>query len=70
MRLLKNKTRIQLDFTKEAIKDLDFVQKKLGAASRAEVFRRSLKLMKYALDENLNLLFVNDDGTAKTFMIF
>ncbi len=41
------KYRVQLDFSKEALEELDALQKKLHAASRAEVVRNALGVLKW-----------------------
>ena len=41
------KYRVQLDFSKEALGELDTLQKKLHAASRAEVVRNALGVLKW-----------------------
>ena len=41
------KYRVQLDFSKEALDELDSLQTKLHAASRAEVVRNALGILKW-----------------------
>jgi hypothetical protein len=47
------KTRVQFDFTVEQLAMLDKLKGKMGASSRAEVVRRSLKLLGTALDGDI-----------------
>jgi metal-responsive CopG/Arc/MetJ family transcriptional regulator len=44
---ITEKYRVQLDFSKEALEELDTLQRKLHAASRAEVVRNALGVLKW-----------------------
>lgn len=44
----QEKFRVQLDFSKDALKELDILQEKLHATSRAEVIRNALGVLKWA----------------------
>ena len=51
MAMHKSRTkRVQFDFTEPAVRQLDELVAETGAASRAEVVRRALGLLKAALD--------------------
>jgi metal-responsive CopG/Arc/MetJ family transcriptional regulator len=54
------KTRLQFDFTDEALGELDELKGATGAANRAEVIRQSLRLLQWTLeqtrDENATVL--------------
>jgi hypothetical protein len=45
------KSRVQLDFSAEALYELDQLKTKIGAASRAEVVRYSLRTLQWVLDQ-------------------
>jgi len=47
------KYRVQLDFSKEALEELDSLQEKLHASSRAEVVRNALGVLKWATNHVL-----------------
>jgi metal-responsive CopG/Arc/MetJ family transcriptional regulator len=54
------KTRLQFDFTDEALGELDELKRATGAANRAEVIRQSLRLLQWTIeqtrDENATVL--------------
>jgi metal-responsive CopG/Arc/MetJ family transcriptional regulator len=54
------KTRLQFDFTDEALGELDELKGATGATNRAEVIRQSLRLMQWTIeqirDENATVL--------------
>lgn len=48
---MKEKERIQFDFTIEALRRLDQIKEKSGATSRAEAIRNALRLYEWFIDE-------------------
>jgi metal-responsive CopG/Arc/MetJ family transcriptional regulator len=54
------KTRLQFDFTDEALSELDELKGATGATNRAEVIRQSLRLLQWTIeqirDENATVL--------------
>jgi metal-responsive CopG/Arc/MetJ family transcriptional regulator len=54
------KTRLQFDFTEDALGELDDLKNATGAPSRAEVIRQSLRLLQWTIeqtrDENATVL--------------
>ena len=54
------KTRLQFDFTDEALSELDELKSETGASTRAEVIRQSLRLLQWTIeqtkDENATVL--------------
>jgi metal-responsive CopG/Arc/MetJ family transcriptional regulator len=54
------KTRLQFDFTEDALSELDELKGATGAANRAEVIRQSLRLLQWTIeqtrDENATVL--------------
>jgi metal-responsive CopG/Arc/MetJ family transcriptional regulator len=54
------KTRLQFDFTDEALNELDELKGATGATNRAEVIRQSLRLLQWTIeqtrDENATVL--------------
>jgi len=54
------KTRLQFDFTEDALGELDELKALTGASNRAEVIRQSLRLMQWTIeqirDENATVL--------------
>lgn len=46
---MSNKTRLQFDFTQEAVDHLEELRSRMDAASKAEVVRRALRLLDYAV---------------------
>ena len=62
---MSDKNRVQFDFTKEALDHLDALRVKLDAASRAEVIRRALRLLDYAIvqkEQGFKLVIREPDG--------
>jgi hypothetical protein len=60
------KIRVQFDFNKQSLENLDSLVKALNASSRAEVLRRALTLLAEAIDESREgrrLGFMNKDGS-------
>jgi len=45
------KTRLQFDFTDEALGELDELKSLIGANNRAEVIRQSLRLLQWTVEE-------------------
>ncbi|HZB88368.1 MAG TPA: hypothetical protein VE291_06910 [Terracidiphilus sp.] len=45
------KTRLQFDFTDEALHELDDLKSVTGASNRAEVIRQSLRLLQWILEQ-------------------
>jgi metal-responsive CopG/Arc/MetJ family transcriptional regulator len=45
------KTRLQFDFSEEALKELEQLQEDTGLPTRAELIRQSLKLVQWMLNE-------------------
>jgi metal-responsive CopG/Arc/MetJ family transcriptional regulator len=54
------KTRLQFDFTDEALGELDELKSATGASNRAEVIRQALRLLQWTIeqtkDENATVL--------------
>ncbi len=54
------KTRLQFDFTEDALSELDELKGATGASNRAEVIRQSLRLLQWTIeqtrDENATVL--------------
>jgi hypothetical protein len=48
------KTRLQFDFTDDALGELDELKSATGAPSRAEVIRQSLRLLQWTVDQTQN----------------
>ena len=48
---VNSKKRLQVDFTEDALKELDEVQRLSGLATRAELIRQSLGFYRWLLDE-------------------
>jgi Arc/MetJ-type ribon-helix-helix transcriptional regulator len=48
------KHRLQLDFSDEALKDLDALKETTGMPNRAEVIRQALRLLQWTLNETQN----------------
>ena len=49
--VVTDKIRIQLDFTREAFDELETLGKKVGASTRAEVVRYSLRILQWTLQQ-------------------
>lgn len=45
------KTRLQFDFTEDALNELDELKGATGATNRAEVIRQSLRLMQWTIEQ-------------------
>jgi len=45
------KTRLQFDFTDEALGELDDLKSATGASNRAEVIRQSLRLLQWTIEQ-------------------
>ena len=63
-----NHKRLKFDFAPEAVESLDRLVSDLGAASRAEVIRRALRLMQRAVDaerEGGMLVIQESDGRER-----
>lgn len=45
------KTRLQFDFTEDALSELDELKNATGAPSRAEVIRQSLRLLQWTIEQ-------------------
>ena len=45
------KTRLQFDFTDEALNELDELKGATGATNRAEVIRQSLRLLQWTIEQ-------------------
>jgi len=63
------KTRLQFDFTDEALGELDDLKSATGAPSRAEVIRQSLRLLQWTIeqtrDENATVLVERTAGSVR-----
>ncbi len=59
---IEKKYRVQLDFSEEALEDLNMLQKKLNASSRAEVVRSALGVLRWTT----NHLIAGDKIVVKT----
>ena len=56
---MREKERVQFDFTTEALRRLDEIKEKTGAASRAETIRNALRLYEWFINET------NPESTVK-----
>jgi metal-responsive CopG/Arc/MetJ family transcriptional regulator len=56
---MKEKERVQFDFTPEALRRLDAIKEKTGATSRAETLRNALRLYEWFINET------NPESTVK-----
>lgn len=45
------KTRLQFDFTEDALNELDELKSATGATNRAEVIRQSLRLLQWTVEQ-------------------
>ena len=65
------KTRLQFDFTDEALGELDDLKNATGASNRAEVIRQSLRLLQWTIeqtrDQNATVL-VEKNGRQREVM--
>ena len=48
---MQDKSRVQFDFTPDALQTLDVLKEKLSLSSRAEVIRYALKVLQWILDQ-------------------
>ncbi len=65
METKEKKYRVQLDFSEKTLRELDELQSKLNAASRAEVIRNALGILRWAtrhLMEGNKILVERSDG--------
>jgi len=66
------KQRLQFDFSKPAVKRLDQLVNRLGAASRAEVIRRALELIdliSMAKAKKSEIIIKGSDGKEKNIFL-
>ena len=69
----KEKRRLQFDFTPEAVDALDELKGEMGAASRAEVIRRALRLLtkvNNTLNGGGNVILTKGDGTQSALHLY
>ncbi len=61
------KNRVQMDFSSDALYELDQLKNRIGAASRAEVVRYSLRTLQWLLEqlESNTRIVVEADGQAR-----
>ena len=62
------KTRLQFDFSEEAIAELDNLQEKTGLPTRAELIRQSLRFLQWMLNEateNDATFLIEKDGKLR-----
>ena len=63
-----NKHRLQLDFTEEALQDLDELKETTGMPNRAEVIRQALRLLRWTIQETHNndaTILIEKDGRQR-----
>ncbi len=48
---MANKTRLQFDFTEDALNELDELKGATGATNRAEVIRQALRLLQWTVEQ-------------------
>jgi hypothetical protein len=66
---MKEKERVQFDFTPEALNRLDEIKEKTGARTRAETIRTSLRLYEWFLEEagpEKTIKILDEDGKETT----
>jgi metal-responsive CopG/Arc/MetJ family transcriptional regulator len=66
------KTRLQFDFTNEALNELDDLKNATGASNRAELIRQSLRLMQWTVEEvkrKNGTLLVERDGKQREVLL-
>jgi hypothetical protein len=61
LQTMKQKERVQFDFSPEALQRLDEIKEKTGAASRAETVRNALRLYEWFVSE------ADPEGTIKVY---
>jgi len=62
------KHRLQLDFTEEALRDLDQIKETTGMPNRAEVIRQALRLLQWTIQETQNngaTILIEKDGRQR-----
>ncbi len=62
------KHRLQLDFSEEALRDLDALKDETGMPNRAEVIRQALRLLQWTIDEtqkNDATILIEKDGRQR-----
>jgi hypothetical protein len=64
---MSDKSRVQFDFTPDALQTLDKTRDKLSLSSRAEVIRYSLKTLQWVLEQlqSGSKILVEKDGKAQ-----
>ena len=64
---VSEKTRVQFDFTPEALETLDRLRKQLGVSSRAEVIRYSIRVLDWTLSvlSSGGKILVEKDGKVR-----
>lgn len=50
----KKKKKVQFDFTKEAVDEIDELQKRVGLPTRAETIRHAIAFLRWAVNETRN----------------
>jgi metal-responsive CopG/Arc/MetJ family transcriptional regulator len=66
------KTRLQFDFTEDALGELDELKSLTGANNRAEVIRQSLRLLQWTVEEikqKEGTLLVERNGRQREVML-
>ena len=67
---VKQKERVQFDFSTEALQRLDAIKEQTGAATRAEVVRNALKVYEWLIseispDSTIEVVDKNNKSTTK-----
>ena len=65
---MSGKTRVQFDFTEEALREADQLQKDAGFSSRAELIRHALRLLQWLMNEirkEKATLYIEKDGKMR-----
>jgi len=64
---MQSKSRVQFDFTDDALQTLDGLKEKLSLASRADVIRYALRILSWTLDQLQSdaKILVEKDGKAQ-----
>ena len=66
---MADKIRVQFDFTPAALEQLDTMQQRLHAKSRAEVIRYALRVLQWLLDQlkdSAKIMVESKDGKVQT----
>ena len=66
---MADKIRVQFDFTPTALEQLDSLQRRLNAKSRAEVIRYALRVLQWLLDQlkdSAKIMVESKDGKVQT----